>query len=179
MTAQTLEAIPCKTCNGQMSKTSVRRFSPGIVFMGYTLLIPSILVLLLSSACAVMTCGAAGKAATETFDVQKNETLGKLREINGLPQSVIADFEQDGMIEQATIDALPAETKEPVQRVVSLHAAGLAGSAIGATAVGGASTAFLAVVYFFFLPAMIVGALLTLRKNVWACQQCGGLIDRR
>jgi hypothetical protein len=179
LATQTLESIPCKTCNGQMSKTAVRRFSSGIVFMGYTLLIPSVLILLLSSACAVVTCGTTTQSAADQLTRQKDETATRLRGISELPQAVIADFEQDGILEPAALNALSEEKRQEVQRVLDLHLAGQAGTALGATAVGGIGTAMIAVVYFFFLPAMIVGALLTLRKNVWACGQCGGIIDRK
>jgi hypothetical protein len=179
MTTQTLESIPCKTCSGQMNRTAVRRFSPGIVFMGYTLLIPSVLILLMSSACAVFTCGSATKVAADEFENQKQAAIKQLAEIRDVPKSLVDDFQQDGQITPASLDALPTETKEQVQRVVDGHTARVAGAAIGTTVVGGVGTAVLAITYFFFLPAMIVGALLTLRKNVWACQQCGGIIDRK
>src|SRR5438128_10131288 len=47
--------MSCEKCkSGRMGQDKVRRFSPGLVFVGYTLLLPALLFLLGATACGVL-----------------------------------------------------------------------------------------------------------------------------
>lgn len=97
-----------------MTPTRARRFGQGLVFIGYTLMVPAVLALLLTTSCAIMV----GNADTTDAD---------------------------------------------------------AGAAMIAT---GISWMFALGVYVLMIPTLILGLVLTMRRNVWRCGRCGYVFDR-
>ena len=164
----------CEKCGqGEMQLTKVRKFSGCLVAIGYTLWIPAIVILILTTMFAYVGTKATGEAASKGFEKAKTEAINNLETINGLPQIVIDDFKDDQSIKQSTLDSLKPAMRERVNSVILTYSASVAGTGIGtgaAATVGGGLTVIL---YVIFLPALIVGFLLTLKKKSMKCPACG------
>lgn len=172
-------SLTCEKCkSGTMESTKVRRFSSGLVFIGFTLWVPCLLILLVATGSAMFMGGAGTVAMTETMKKSKQEAVASLQKIDGLPASIIAEFDQHGTIEQSVLNALPADKRARVDSITSLYSASLVGAGLGGAAATGIGGCGVMLVYFFCVPGFIVGLVLTLKKKVWRCHTCGYIFER-
>ncbi|HKS16308.1 MAG TPA: hypothetical protein VJU16_03295, partial [Planctomycetota bacterium] len=90
----------------------------------------------------------------------------------------VHDFESDGKIDDRRLADLPPEQRRQVQEIESQYhlAIGTAAAATGCFGCLGG----LGVIALFVasVPALIVGLLLVLKKNIWQCLGCTSVYDR-
>ena len=172
--------MDCEKCKAtaSMSPTKIFRFSGCLVAIGVSLLVPSLMALGMATFCGLGGLFSGGAATVDTVGKLKAETAKELAAIPNIPKSVLDDFEQDGVLEDATLAGLKPAMRERVETIEKGHAAGIAGVALGGTAVAGVSIAGVLVTYVIGIPAFIVGFVLILRKKVWRCAGCGYVFDR-
>ncbi len=171
--------LKCEKCGGtNLKKTKVRRLSGCLAAIGYTLWVPGAIGLLVAVLLSLVVVGATGKGAADLETQTKAEVVQQLRQIEGVPDTLIAGFEDSGNIPQAQLEALDVDARERVKEALlgyeMSRAAGAAGTAIGA----GLSGFGVAILYVFSIPCLIIGLLLTLKKKVWRCSECGVAFDR-
>lgn len=169
----------CEKCGqGQMVPGKVYRLSGCLVAIGYTLWIPAVIVLILASIFAIIGTGATGSTMTESAKQYKREAIQELKNIEGLPQVVINDFKNDASIEDSNLKKLEASKRNKVNNIVSNYQASMTGAGAGAgiAAIIGGTTVI--VLYVIFVPTLIVGFLLTLRRKVMKCPECGYFFER-
>lgn len=172
--------ITCEKCKvGGMYPTTTARFSSALRLIGYTLLIPSVLLLLLTSGCAVVSCSSVAKTAAGQVTSSMDELRADLAAIEGLTEAqrnAIMDSEP------ANRDRVMAPlTEEQRARVESAYlslAAKGTGAALGTAGAGLIGTVFFVAAYVVLIPLLIVGFVLTLTKKVWQCNRCGFYYDR-
>lgn len=177
-TAPRAASLTCEKCSGQMATDRIRRFSPGLVVIGYTLWIPALLLLLGASACGVLVVGSTTSTAGQQVTEAERTALERLRSIEGLPPAVVGEFERTKRVDQSTLDTLDAAQRGQVEAAVSSYDATLVGSGIGSGMAMGGSMLAVGAAYVLGIPFFIIGLVLTLKKNVWHCGQCGYVFDR-
>lgn len=178
----TASHIVCEKCKGgNMAATTTARFSPALRFIGYTLLIPSLLLLLLTSGCAVVSCGSVAGTAVEQTNSATRELRDELAAIEGLTaaqREALLSSEGTAEAQEAAKAGLSDEQRQKVDQAYMSLAAKGAGAALGTGAVGLIGTFFFVAAYVVLIPLLIVGFVLTLTKKVWKCASCGYFYDR-
>jgi hypothetical protein len=179
------EAVPsaaqvaCEKCKtGVMARTKIRRFSPALVIIGYTLWIPALLLLISTTACTACLTLAPTVAVPGSFVAAQTEALKDLRAIPDLPPAVIAEFDRSQTVSEPTLKSLPQEQALRVSSIVSTYHAKALGAGMAPLAGLGCGGCGMTVVYILGLPLFIVGLLLTLKKRVWRCGVCGFVFER-
>lgn len=172
-------SIPCEKCKaGTMQRDRVPRMSPALRFIGFTLWIPALALVLLTTACGVLFAGAGASATAGTLDAAKKNAIAQLHQYDA-PFGIVDEFDRTGTVQDASLEALHDEaTRAHVKAILQLYHATIAGGAIGATAATGIAGALIVGAYVVGIPLFIVGLLLTLKKNVWRCATCGYVFDR-
>jgi hypothetical protein len=172
-------AISCEKCHqGQMQATKVRRMSGGLVFVGYALWIPALLVMLLTGACTVAGLGAGGVGAGQTVSAAKQRATTELHKIDGITPDMISEFVEKSTLSEASLRQLNTFDRRDAQAVLSTFYSSVGGSAIGGTIAAGVGMIFVGLIYVLCIPLFIVGLLLTLKKRVWRCPTCGYVFER-
>jgi len=171
--------ISCEKCKtGQMGATRVPRFSSTLRVIGFTLWIPAVLFLAGSTVMVCVTTEAGSKAAVEQSTKTRHEGANRLQGIGQMPDSVVEDFREDGRVEETVLVTLSAGQRDAVRREMSSYGAALVRSTLGTGAVGAVGGCGLLALCFVLVPTMIIGFVLTLKKNVWQCGNCGYIFDR-
>jgi len=171
--------MQCEKCGStDLRKKKVFRLSGCLAAIGYTLWVPAVVILLIAILLSVGLVGAAGEVGTQIEEETRAEAVAALRQIEGVPPTVVASFQEDGIIEQAELDSLPNGVRQQVRSVLVDHDLGKAAEGVGAAVGVAAGGVLVTVMYVYSLPALIVGLLLTLKKKVWRCQECGYSFER-
>jgi hypothetical protein len=161
-----------------MAATRVPKFSSVLRIIGFTLWIPALLLLAGSTVMVCATMGAGSSAAGEVMTRARNEGANRLRGVRQMPEAVVDDFKEDGQVAETVLVTLDETQRQAVRTEMTTYSATAAGSAIGSGAVAGVGGCGLIGLYFVLVPTMIVGFVLTLKKNVWKCGTCGYIFDR-
>lgn len=160
--------VTCKTCDrGSMHQKKKYRMSGFVAFIGYVLLIPSLLGLAFSGLLIVSTAIAGG----ETSAVLKETTRSTLEDA-GVPEDIIVkvlDF--DDLID-AERQSLTSQQRSTVTAVELGLAAGTVGAGAGIAVAGGVAVAL----GLASLVGGLLGWLLTMRKKVLQCDNCGAVV---
>ena len=170
--------IACEKCRGPMVPARLRRFSPALVAIGYTLWIPAVLILLAATGCGLLVVGGSATATTELLAQAEQTAVAELRAIDGLPATVVSEFTDTRRVSDAAMGELTPAQRAQVETVVRAYDASLVGGGIGSSVAMGGSVLVIALIYVVAIPFLIVGLVLTLRKNVWRCGQCAYVFDR-
>lgn len=171
--------ITCEKCKtGSMWQTRVAKFSDALRIIGFTLWVPAVLLLAGSTVMVCVTAGAGGSTAIDQAAKARNEGANRLSGVRLMPDAIVEDFRADGLVEETTLITLSEEHRAAIRQEMSSYGATVAGSAIGSGMIAGAGGCGLIAAYFVLVPTMIVGFVLTLKKNVWRCQNCGYIYDR-
>ena len=97
----------CEKCGkGEMVPGKVYRLGGCLVVIGYTLWLPAVLLLILTTIFAFVGTKATGEAFEGQMEKAKVEAIGDLEEIYELPEAVLDDFKDDGTIAPETLDLL-------------------------------------------------------------------------
>jgi hypothetical protein len=176
--ASAAASMSCEKCRGSMDRTRVRRFSSALVFIGYTVWIPAALFV---AGATIMTCVIGGTSVSTAADSAarlKRTGVTALDDIPGLPASVSEAFERTGNVPEAELADLTQTQRARVSAIQASYAAGIGGTAIGTAMATGVSGCGIVAAYLIGVPFFIIGLVLTLKKNVWKCRQCGYIFDR-
>jgi len=169
----------CEKCNvGQMVRDRVFRLSGCVVGIGYTLWVPALLVLLFAIVLTVIGTASTTAAGSTALDTSKKQALARLKQVPNIPAEAITEFEKGGRLSEQTLASLPPEQRFKVNEIQTTYSAGVAGAALGTMGAGCIGGSITLLLYIASIPTLIVGFLLTLRKNIWRCQQCGFIFDR-
>ena len=112
------------------------------------------------------------------FPPTKQDAIVKLKAIEGIPTSVISDFETNATFQEASLSALTPSQREQVQEVQTSYNAEVAGATIGTGVAATIGGGLMLVMFIITIPGQIIGFLLILRKKVWKCGQCGYVFER-
>ena len=108
----------------------------------------------------------------------KAEAVVQLRELEDLPLGIVASFESDASIPEASLRVLESEQRTRVDAILTSYQSAVRSVGLAGTAVTGIGTVGVIFTYIVALPFFIVGLLLTVKKRVWRCQACGYIFDR-
>lgn len=163
-----MEPIRCRVCDqGVLSTQKVYRLSGPAVTIGYILLIPSLLGILLSVAFLVLSWVGAASVTHELSSYALEEL-----EQSGVPATIQSRLKAGTPATEAEIAALTPEQQNAVRSANSSLAASQAGSGCAA-ACGTGMAAIGAVTSFVF---GLIGWLLIMKKRVLRCNQCGATV---
>lgn len=163
-----MQPIKCKTCEGgSLIRRKKYRMSGAVVVIGYILLIPSILGILLS----VLMFGSLQVAGSETMDTVRASVEESLREA-GVPDDIIARVASGQDLTAADSSVLTAYQLATVAGAELGRAAGSAGAGLG-VAVGAGIAVVIGVAS---LVGGLLGWLLVMRKRVLECDNCGAVL---
>jgi hypothetical protein len=161
-----------------MVRDRVFRLSGCVVGIGYTLWVPALLVLLFAIVLTVIGTASTTAAGSTALDTSKKQALARLKQVPNIPAEAITEFEKGGRLSEQTLASLPPEQRFKVNEIQTTYSAGVAGAALGTMGAGCIGGSITLLLYIASIPTLIVGFLLTLRKNIWRCQQCGFIFDR-
>lgn len=174
--------IQCKVCErGTLQSTRVHRMSNPVVAIGYILLIPSVLGIVLSLTFIVMSCGAAGVAASGAGVNDRHlspVTIQRL-ESQKIPTDMVKDIEEGHFIAPSAMSALTDQQKLAVQsaqsEVISRDAA-RAGATGAAGCLGGCGSLLGIIGAMFSFIGGLLGWILVMKKTVLKCGSCGAVV---
>ena len=161
-------AVLCPTCKaGALHRRKKYRMSGPVVTIGYILLIPSVLGVLIS----LLFLFAFGSATSVTIDSMKDDTRADLVEA-GVPDPIIQDVLGFVPVDDNDLADLSGEQRSAVEVAQLALGASLVGAGIGGAFGGGASICF---GVSFFIGGLL-GWLLIMKKKVLQCVSCGAVI---
>ena len=165
-----MNEIRCKTCeSGTLFKKKIYKMSSPVVVIGYILLIPSVLGILLSGIVLIASWAGAGAAATRKLNA---ETIRQLEAVN-VPDDLTEKLKKGFKATESDMVNLTAEQKTVVRSSnVELDAANVA---TGCLAACGTSFALIGAILSFI--GGLLGWILVMKKRVLACNRCGATID--
>jgi hypothetical protein len=168
--------MDCERCaTGKMEPIRGRRFSNGLVTLGYVLWVPAAAILILGTLTGFVSGGrlfADRSGATQARQLAADA----LRRIDGVPPDVVTEFATTGTIARASINRLGHEQQLQLQAVLQGYRTSL--SSIAArdpvtTALGSLSGPLA----FLLIPVGVTGWILTRRKTLWRCSHCLHVAD--
>ncbi|MCW8137312.1 MAG: hypothetical protein KIT58_00200 [Planctomycetota bacterium] len=141
--------------------------STPVVLVGYLVGLPSLLGL----AFAGMLMFATGKAATQTTDMLRAESLSILEE-RGVPAPVISRVLAGPPLSTEELDDLPDDHRAAVRAVDATRTGQSIGTGLGAMLGGGASLCAGSASAM----GLLMGLLLTMKRRVLQCSKCGAVV---
>lgn len=162
-------AILCKVCDaGTLHKKKVYRMSGPVALIGWIFLIPSFIGMFLG----VLTLGSCAKA---TSDVASGKLTHEIRldlEKAGVPSDITSKVMDIKPVAPDEVSGLSTTQKTAVTNAQARMAGVMIGTGVGAT--GGAIVGG-GVVFFSFVGGLL-GWILTMKKRVLKCDQCGAIV---
>jgi hypothetical protein len=161
-----------------MHAAKIPRMSPGLQFIGYTLWIPALLMMILGAGCGFVAGSAVRSASSNSSETVRRGTAESLSKIATIPRDQIDAFQQTGRFDRAGLSALPESDRIRAEATLEAYDMSATASGIGTGIAGGLFGIGIVAIYVVCLPLFIVGLLLTLHKKVWKCPVCGYVFDR-
>lgn len=157
--------IRCKTCDtGELLKRKKYRMSGMVVFIGYILLVPSVLGILVGGIMLVATGAGTGAA----MDSIQSEAQSKLEEA-GISRNITTKVLDSQPLSETDRASLNSSQRQVVDEVKLQISAGTVGAGLGVTMAGGVSV----FVMISSLVGGLLGWLLVMKKKVLQCTHCG------
>ena len=166
-------AIRCKTCeSGTLVRRKRYRLSGPAVVIGYILLIPSILGILVCIVVGLLSIGGGAAAGAASVDIAKRNARTRLEAI-GVPASAVSATVDGRPLEEAEESGLTSRQRQAITeaRQTIAHASSGGAAAGGLLAIVGSGTSLCAAIGFFVNG--LLGWLLTMKKTVLQCTACG------
>ena len=159
----------CQTCGqGSLKKKKTYRMSMPVVVIGYLLLIPCVIGMLIG----IMGLFGTGAAVSEVSDQMNQDSKAKL-EAAQIPTAVIESIEEDATVDASDTANLSQEQLEVVEQAKLDRGAQIIGTGLGAAAAGGVS---IVAIIFSFIGGLI-GWLLIMKKKVLQCNSCSAIVS--
>jgi hypothetical protein len=160
--------IPCKTCDaGELKKRKKYRMSGIVVFIGYILLIPSII----GMAGSALGIAATGSATEQTASAMQREARTKLRAAD-ITAAIAERVATQQVVAAGDMNGLSDVQRQAIQDTRLEMAAGTLGVGAGAALFGGASL----MLGVMSLVGGLLGWLLVMKKAVLQCNSCGAVV---
>jgi len=160
--------IRCKTCDtGELIRRKKYRMSGIVVFIGYILLVPSVLGMLIGGLLLFTTIAKTGT----TVDSIRAEAKSKL-EAAGVPGVVTTKVLDSQPLSESDLGRLTSSQRQVVDEVKLEVSAGTAVAGPVETFFGAAASLFILV---SSLVGGLLGWLLVMKKKVLQCASCGAL----
>lgn len=157
--------IRCKTCDtGELLKRKKYRMSGIVVFIGYILLVPSVLGILVGGIMLVATGAGTGAA----MDSIQSKAQSKLKEA-GISRVITTKILDSQPLSEADRTGLNYSQRQVVDKVKLEISAGTVGAGLGVTMAGGVSV----FVMISSLVGGLLGWLLIMKMKVLQCTHCG------
>lgn len=178
--------IPCRVCEkGTLMPQRVHRMSGPAVVIGYILLVPSLLGILLSGVFLVLSwVGAASAASTNVstpFILQQGTR--ELLRTTKVPVDLISSLEKGEPVNEASVNPLPSSQRLAIQQAeterLAYERAQLAtknAKAGAAGCLGGCGTIFGVGGMILSFIGGLIGWLLVMKKDVLKCGSCGSVV---
>ena len=156
-----------------MVAATAPRVSARFRLLGYLMALAGVLIVLLGIGWGLVSTGSGGGAELDAVFEARDDAVVQLRQLDGMLDSLVADFEVDGTVSEVALTQLPDNDRILTESIIgryetSLEAANAADPV--ATTIG--SDAVIAS-WVIGLPLLGVGGFLALDKNVWECRSCG------
>ncbi|HMO51779.1 MAG TPA: hypothetical protein PKE26_17265 [Kiritimatiellia bacterium] len=163
------QAPTCNVCNqGTLTKKKKFRLSGPAVVIGYIFLIPSVFGILFG---LVLLFGT-GAATSESSQTMKQQIRNQLSSAN-IPSQLIDKVLNYEVITQSQRDALTQNQRITLESAEFSYKAGTVGTGAGAAIAGGFS---IFVIFSSFIGGLL-GWLLTMKKKVLQCGNCGAVVN--
>lgn len=178
----------CKVCDGgQMTQTKISRMSTPVIVIGYILLIPSVLFVLLFGGCTILGSIGSGSAvaqAAEEVTMLHDEAVVILTDVgysDGEAETILAN-ESDvygdiyGVVDDSKYTEVQSNAITSALAKESESMMTAAGAGIGTAAAGfGAIIGIILTIGAFV--SGLVGWLLIMKKKVLKCGSCSAIVD--
>ena len=156
-----------------MVAATAPRVSARFRLLGYLMALAGVLIVLLGIGWGLVSTGSGGGAELDAVFEARDDAVVQLRQLDGMLDSLVADFEADGTVSEVALTQLPDNDRILTESIIgryetSLEAANAADPV--ATTIG--SDAVIAS-WVIGLPLLGVGGFLALDKKVWECRSCG------
>lgn len=163
-----LPAIACRVCDqGQLFHSKVHRLSGPAVTIGYILLVPSLLGILLSLFFLMASWVGAASTVTKLSADTREAIL-----TTGVPLELRQKLDQGHLVTESEMVNLTAVQRSAVESANRQIAASVTGS--GCAAACGTGLAGIGAVFSFV--GGLVGWLLVMKKRVLKCSLCGATV---
>lgn len=168
--------MDCERCmRGRMVATTAPRMSSGIRGLGYVVATAGLFLILLGTARGVMSTDVPGGADGGLASEARQDAVEQLRRLDGMLDSLVADFETDGTVSSVALSQIPDNDRVIAESIISAYETGLdRGDAGGATGSVGVAIGSWAI----GVPLLVGGGLLTRHRKVWECPSCAFIRDR-
>jgi hypothetical protein len=171
-----LPSITCEKC--KQGTMVAQRMGNGLNIIGYTLVVPALLLLVFSTACGVFLGNSGSTLLAGRLGDARARASVQLLDIRELPRSEAEEFRETGRLSRAALEALPNDARVRVDSIVSRYSTSRAES-LASTGVAAGAVGFVVIAAFVIgLPFLGVGLLLIRKKNVWRCPSCAYVLDR-
>src|SRR5216684_1660207 len=114
-----------------MEDTTIRRYSSGLVLVGFLILVPATLWLVVMGMFVLTTVFAtAPRSQADLMKQARRDTVRELQGIRGLPAVVVTEFEREGQPREATLKALRPQQRQQVQEALAQYHGAVAGASL-------------------------------------------------
>jgi hypothetical protein len=173
-----MKYLQCKVCvNGILQKAKKFRMSGPVVAIGFILLVPSVIGIVVSLIILLVLFGALGagaRGAGDPIETAKKEIRANLAQA-GVPQPIVLKVVEADTITSAELDGLSENQQKQVissqsqliTAKMAVAGAGVAGAGAGGIAVCFGVSSFV---------SGLLGWLLVMRKRVLQCNVCGAVV---
>lgn len=171
--------MQCDKCSSNtMEKKKLFRSSGCLVVVGIVLLLISLLMLIIGGFFGLLGPRVNSKSYARYNKENKAKTISSLKNIPGLPDTLIKKLESTDRVSEKTLLQLPFEKRQRVRSVLlDYYGKRLSNKAASGVFVG-IGTFFVLLLFAFGIPGLIIGLLLVRRKKVWRCANCGFTFER-
>lgn len=160
-----------------MTATTAPRMPSIICGLGYVVAMSGLFLVLLGTWRGMVATDADGGVASRLASDALEDAVAQLRQLDGMLDSLVADFEADGTVSSVALTQLADNDRVIAESIISAYETRLdGGDAGGVGATGTLSGARGS--WAIGLPLLVGGGLLTRRKKVWKCPSCGRVRER-
>ena len=179
------EQIPCRVCEkGTLQQAKVHRMSSPVVAIGYILLIPSAIGMLLSLGFILLSWFSSAAVVSSTNAAVSVHHLPPAvvanLQIEKIPPEMINDLQAGKDIDASKEAALSASQREAIQSAqTEMKAAeeiGKAGARSAAGCLGGCGSILGIIGIVFSFVGGLLGWILIMKKTVLKCGSCGAVV---
>ena len=173
----------CDKCGGTgLTEVKVYRMPRALVIVGYALLMPAVILLLLAALLRIGVIGGTDNTRLERVEPWeqdlRSKTAALLMDIDGVQPGPAMMVETDGDVPPGWEQTLPDDVRAEVAAVLREYTGALVAARAARPRpkrpIG--SRAFTALIVIA-IPAFIVGLLLTRKKEESRCSQCGAPVE--
>ena len=155
-----------------MVAATVPRMSARFRVFGYVMVLAGLFIVLLGTGRAMLPVGGGGGTGRDAIFGARDDAVLQLRQLDGMLDSFVADFEADGTVSEVALTQLPDNDRVLAESILGRYETSL--EAAGASDhVPTTNGDVVIAIWVVGLPLVGVGGFLALNKKVWECRSCG------